>query len=144
MVNLTWRVALGAWQDRCIRWIEQPDEEALFEAATFLDFRQVHGDLTAEQALRRTVRCAAGNSRFLGRLAAAAVRRRPVSRFLGHRLGAHRGRVNLKAHGTARIVDLARLFALEVRCPETGTGPPACRSRPGQGRRGRHRPPRRL
>jgi CBS domain-containing protein len=119
--NPTWRVPLGAWQDRCIRWIEQPDEEALLEAATFFDFRQVHGDLTAEQPLRRAVRGAAGNSRFLGRLAAAAVRRRPVSRFLGHWQGANRRRVDLKAHGTAPIVDLARLFALEAGRPETGT-----------------------
>jgi CBS domain-containing protein len=44
-----------------------------------------------------------------------------VSRFLGHWQGAHRGRVDLKAHGTAPIVDLARLFALEARRPETGT-----------------------
>jgi CBS domain-containing protein len=119
--NPTWRVPLGAWQDQFVRWIEQPDEEALLEAATFFDFRRVYGDLTAEQPLRRVIRGAAGNGRFLGRLAAAAVRRRPVSRFLGHWQGAHRGRVDLKAHGTAPIVDLARLFALEARCPETGT-----------------------
>jgi CBS domain-containing protein len=119
--NPTWRVPLGAWQDRFVRWIEQPDEDALLEAATFFDFRQVHGDLTAEQPLRRTVLDAAGNSRFLGRLAAAAVRRRPVSRFLGHWQGAHRGRVDLKAHGTAPIVDLARLLALKAHRPETGT-----------------------
>ena len=119
--NPTWRVPLGAWQDRFVRWIEQPDEEALLEAATFFDFRQVYGDLAAEQPLRRTVRGAAGNSRFLGRLAAAAVRRRPVSRFLGHWQGAQRGGVDLKAHGTAPIVDLARLLALQAGHPETGT-----------------------
>ena len=33
----------------------------------------------------------------------------------------HHGRVDLKAHGTAPIVDLARLFALEAGRPETGT-----------------------
>jgi CBS domain-containing protein len=44
-----------------------------------------------------------------------------VSRFLGHWQGANRRRVDLKAHGTAPIVDLARLFALEAGRPETGT-----------------------
>ena len=61
--NPTWRVPLGAWQDRFVRCIEQPDEAALLEAATFFDFRQVYGDLAAEQPLRRVVRGAAGNGR---------------------------------------------------------------------------------
>jgi CBS domain-containing protein len=119
--NPTWRVPLGAWQDRFVRWIEQPDEEALLSVAIFFDFRQVYGDLTAEQPLRRVIRGAAGNGRFLGRLAAAAVRRRPASGLLSHWPGGHHGRVDLKAHGTAPIVDLARLLALEAGRPETGT-----------------------
>ena len=106
---------------RTSRWIEQPDEEALLEAAIFFDFRQLYGDLTAGQPLRRVIRAAAGNGRFLGRLAAAAMRRRPASGLLSHWHGGHHGRVDLKAHGTAPIVDLVRLFALEAGRPETGT-----------------------
>jgi CBS domain-containing protein len=35
--------------------------------------------------------------------------------------GEHRSRIDLKAHGTAPIVDLARLFALSAGRPETAT-----------------------
>jgi CBS domain-containing protein len=119
--NPTCRLPLAAWQDRFIDWVEQPEENALLEAATFFDFRQLHGQLHAEQPLRRVIAGAAGNRRFLGRLAAAAVRRRLAAGFLGHLRGEHRGRIDLKAHGTAPIVDLARLFALEAGRPETGT-----------------------
>ncbi len=115
------RVPLRAWQDQFARWIEQPEEDALLEAATFFDFRQLHGDLDAEQPLRRIVCRAAGNRRFLGRLAAAALRRRPPLGFLRHLRGEHRGRIDLKAHGTAPIVDLARLLALEAGSAEIAT-----------------------
>jgi CBS domain-containing protein len=115
------RVPLGAWQDQFARWIEQPEEDALLEAAIFFDFRQLHGELDAEQPLRRVVGWAAGNRRFLGRLATAALRRRPPLGFLRHLRGEHRGRIDLKAHGTAPIVDLARLLALEAGSPETAT-----------------------
>lgn len=119
--NPAWRAPLGAWQDRFVGWIEQPEEDALLEAATFFDFRQVYGELHAEPPLRRVIRGAAGNRRFLGRLAAAAVRRRLASGLLSHWHGPQGGRVDLKAHGTAPIVDLARLFALEAGRPEMGT-----------------------
>jgi signal-transduction protein with cAMP-binding, CBS, and nucleotidyltransferase domain len=60
--------------------------------------------------MRRVILGAAGNRRFLGRLAAAALRRRPASRLLGYQHGPHRARVDLKARGTAPIVDLAAAF----------------------------------
>ncbi|HKQ00577.1 MAG TPA: DUF294 nucleotidyltransferase-like domain-containing protein [Actinomycetes bacterium] len=116
-----WRLPLAAWQDRFIRWIEQPEEDALLEAAIFFDCRQLHGQLDAGQPLGRVIRGAAGNRRFLGRLAAAAVRRQPSAGFLYHLRWEPRGRIDLKAHGTAPIVDLARLFALEAGRPEGGT-----------------------
>ena len=115
------RVPLGAWQDQFTRWIEQPEEDALLEAAIFFDFRQLHGELDAEPPLRRVIGWAAGNRRFLGRLATAALRRRPPLGFLRHLRGDRRGRIDLKAHGTAPIVDLARLYALEAGRPETAT-----------------------
>jgi CBS domain-containing protein len=67
------------------------------------------------------IRRAAGSRRFLGRLAAAALRRRPPAGFPGHLRGEHRGRIDLKAYGIAPIVDLARLFALEAGSPATAT-----------------------
>jgi CBS domain-containing protein len=115
------RVPCRAWQDQFGRWIQEPEEQALLEAAVFFDFRQLHGDLDAEAALRPVIRTAAGNRRFLGRLARAALRRRPPLGFLRHLRGDHQGRIDLKAHGTAPIVDLARLLALEAGCVEIAT-----------------------
>jgi CBS domain-containing protein len=115
------RVTLGAWQDQFARWIEEPEEDALLEAAILFDFRQLHGDLAAAPPLRRVMGRAVGNRRFLGRLAAVALRRRPPLGFLRHLHGDHQGRIDLKAHGTAPIVELARLHALEAGSPETTT-----------------------
>ena len=115
------RVPLRAWQEQFIRWIEQPEEDAVLAAATYFDFRQLHGELDAEAPLRRIAGQAAGNRRFLGRLAVAALWRRPPLGFLHHLRGDHQGRIDLKAHGTAPIVDLARLLALEAGDPAVAT-----------------------
>jgi CBS domain-containing protein len=115
------RVPLGAWQEQFTRWMEAPDEDAVLAAATYFDFRQLHGDLDAEAPLRRIAGRAAGNRRFLGRLAVAALWRRPPLGFLHHLRGDHQGRIDLKAHGTAPIVDLARLLALDAGDPAVAT-----------------------
>jgi CBS domain-containing protein len=115
------RVPRRAWQQQFSSWIEEPEEEALLAAAICFDFRQLHGDLDAEVALRPVIRRAAGNRRFLGRLARAALRRRPPLGFLHQLRGDRHGRVDLKAHGTAPIVDLARLVALEAGSAELAT-----------------------
>jgi CBS domain-containing protein len=112
------RIPLRAWQDQFARWIEQPEEDALLAAAIYFDFRQLSGELDAEAPLRRVVRRASGSRQFLGRLAAAGLRRRPPLSFLGQL----HDRIDLKAEGTAPIVDLARLFALEAGSRETATG----------------------
>jgi CBS domain-containing protein len=111
------RVPLVAWQDQFARWIEQPEEEALLAAAIFFDFRQLHGELDAERPLRRVIRRASGSRRFLGRLATAALRRRPPLGFLRQL----HDRIDLKAEGAAPIVDLARLLALEAGSAEVAT-----------------------
>jgi CBS domain-containing protein len=119
--NPAWRVPRRAWQDQFSSWIQEPEEEALLDAAIFFDFRQLHGELDAEAALRPVIRGAAGNRRFLGRLAQAALRRRPPLGFLRRLRGDHEGKVDLKAHGTAPIVDLGRLLALEAGSAEMAT-----------------------
>jgi CBS domain-containing protein len=115
------RLPRRAWQQQFSSWIQEPEEEALLDAAICFDFRQLHGDLDAEAALRPVIRQAAGNRRFLGRLARAALRRRPPLGFLRQLRGDRQGRIDLKAHGTAPIVDLARLLALEAGGAELAT-----------------------
>jgi CBS domain-containing protein len=115
------RLTCRAWQQQFAGWIQEPEEDALLDAAIYFDFRQLHGELDAEGTLRPVIRQAAGNRRFLGRLAKAALRRRPPLGFLRQLRGDRQGRVDLKAHGTAPIVDLARLLALEAGSAELAT-----------------------
>jgi CBS domain-containing protein len=71
------------------------------------------------------VQSAADHPVFLASLARTALRRESPLDFLsqlrGVRRGEHRHQLDLKLHGIAAIVDLARLFALEVGLPETNT-----------------------
>jgi CBS domain-containing protein len=115
------RVPRRAWQDQFSSWIQEPEEDALLDAAICFDFRQLHGELDAEGALRPVIRRAAGNRRFLGRLARAALRRRPPLGFLRQLRGDRQGRIDLKKHGTGAIVELARLLALEAGSAELAT-----------------------
>lgn len=123
--NPRWCQPLGRWQRTFAGWIETPDEEALLRSAIFFDFRPVHGALDVEAALRPIVRGARGNGVFLARLARAALRNpAPLSFFRGltlERRGEQRDLLDLKLRGTAMVVDLARLFALEAGRAETNT-----------------------
>jgi CBS domain-containing protein len=123
--NPAWRQPLSKWQATFAHWIEVPDEEALLRCAIFFDYRQVHGTLAVEPALRPIILRARANMIFLARLARAALRTpAPLTLFRGvalERRGDQRDLLDLKHRGTAIIVDLARIFALEAGCSETGT-----------------------
>lgn len=123
--NERWRQPLRVWQGYFSRWIDVPDEQALLEAAIFFDFRQVYGDLPAEDALRPIIVRGKDQRVFLGRLARAALRAQAPVGWLGHllagRSGLRRDEIDLKLRGTAPVVDLARLYALEAGFSGTNT-----------------------
>ena len=123
--NPAWRQPLSRWQATFARWIEVPDEEALLRCAIFFDYRQVHGTLAVEPALRPIILRARANMIFLARLARAALRTpAPLTLFQSvalERRGDQRDLLDLKHRGTAIIVDLARIFALEAGRSDTGT-----------------------
>jgi CBS domain-containing protein len=123
--NPQWRQPVAVWQNYFRRWIMEPEEEALLRAAIFFDYRQVYGALDAEAALRPIVLLARNQRIFLGRLARAALRNpAPLSmlrQLIVERRGAHSGQLDLKMRGTAMIVDLARIFALEAGGTATNT-----------------------
>lgn len=119
--NERWRQPLAAWQRTFADWIDTPDEEALLRSAIFFDYRQVHGELDAAAALRPVVARARGNTIFLARLSRAAVRT-PAPLTFFRTVALERGeQLDLKQRGTALVVDLARLFALEAGRDETST-----------------------
>lgn len=123
--NPQWRQPLSVWQATFAHWIEAPDEEALLRSSIFFDYRQIYGKLDAESALRPIIARARHNRVFLGRLARAALRNpAPLNIFRNvvlERRGDRKNLIDLKMRGTAMVVDLARLFALEAGCPDTST-----------------------
>jgi CBS domain-containing protein len=123
--NPRWRMPLSGWRDTFAHWIDVPDEESLLRSAIFFDLRQIHGGLDAAAALRPVIARARGNRIFLARLARAALRNPAPLTFFQHVAVARRGErkdlLDLKERGTALVVDLARLFALEAGRPETST-----------------------
>jgi CBS domain-containing protein len=123
--NPEWRRPLSDWIGYFTRWIDVPDEEALLRTGIFFDFRQVFGTLDAATPLRATIARARGNTLFLTRLARAALRQpAPLNMFRKvtlERRGEQKHLLDLKHRGTAMVVDLARLFALEAGRSETST-----------------------
>jgi len=123
--NPEWRQPLSVWQHYFRRWIEIPDEEALLRIAIFFDYRQVYGQLPAELVLRTITQHAAEHRIFIARLARAALRQPAPLTFFRQvaleRRGEQRDLLDLKLRGTAMVVDLARLFALEAHSNETNT-----------------------
>jgi CBS domain-containing protein len=124
--NPRWRKPLQTWRSYFSDWIHVPDEEALMRASIFFDYRRVAGTLDVEQALRPIILGATKNRIFLSRLAKNALRQSPplgsfFRDFSVERDAAGRDAIDMKMRGTALIVDLARLFALEAGCSATNT-----------------------
>lgn len=123
--NPKWRQPLQTWQGYFQRWISMPEEEALLRVAIFFDYHQVHGTLEVEPGLRPIIERGKENRVFLGRLARAALRQSAPLNFFRQivleRQGDQRDLLDLKHRGTALIVDLARLFALEAGVAATNT-----------------------
>jgi len=123
--NPQWRQPLAVWQNYFRGWIDTPNENALMRLAIFFDYRRLGGKLDVEQALRPIIRRSRENRIFLGRMARAALRQPAPLSFFRHfvleRSGKARDLIDLKVRGTALIVDLARIFALECGCTDTST-----------------------
>jgi len=123
--NRQWRQPLRVWQGYFQRWIMLPDAEALLRVSIFFDYRQIHGSLDAEAALRPTVLRARDEHTFLAYLAHTAIRQpAPIGLFgrvILDRDGDRRPALDLKRNGSALIVDLARLFALRAGSSAVGT-----------------------
>ncbi len=123
--NPRWRQPLGTWQRYFEQWIRVPDEEALLQAVIFFDYRQVYGGLAVDAALRPIIEEGREHSLFMARFAKASLQHTaPLNffrRFVRESDGTTHDLVDLKHRGTAPIVDMARLFALEAGCSETNT-----------------------
>lgn len=123
--NPEWRQPLTVWESYFRHWIHLPEEEALLRVGIFFDYRQVYGTLEVESVLRPLIESGQRERIFLSRLARAALRQSPpigfFRQFVVEQHGTARDLIDLKERGTALIVDLARLFALEAGSAVTNT-----------------------
>jgi CBS domain-containing protein len=109
-VATRWRYPLQEWGRIFRQWVDLPDPEALIEAEVLLDFRRVHGDLSAAP-LDQILRGGASRPTFTVQMAKAAVAFGPPLGMFGRVRPAH-GDLDLKRGGIAAIVLLARLYSL--------------------------------
>lgn len=117
-VNEKWRQPLSKWKQIFRTWILEPEPAALMHATVFFDLRALYGDVSLADELKADLCGALRQERgFLAFLAHNAVSNRPPLSFFRHfvveRSGEYRDTFNIKLHGLAPLVDIARILALE-------------------------------
>ncbi|NLE99209.1 MAG: cyclic nucleotide-binding/CBS domain-containing protein [Propionibacterium sp.] len=121
-----WQLRESAWKRQFVQWVNEPESNAVLHAQIFFDARPTHGDFTLFERLVHVVFGGAQRaSRFLGHMAAMAVRREPpLSFFRGFVLensGQHKDQFDIKSGGLHAIIELVRVQALANGITEPGT-----------------------
>jgi CBS domain-containing protein len=124
--NPRWCLALSEWRGRFAKWIDEPDPQALLNAAIFFDFRVVHGEHRHADALRGWLaEYAPGRGAFLLPLVHAALLSRPplglVRDFVVSKGGEHPGTLDLKINGIQLFVETTRIYGLAHGVTATNT-----------------------
>lgn len=117
--NPKWRQPLGVWTETFRRWILEPEAHALMEAGIFFDLRGLYGEMSLVKELKGAIKGALQDERrFLPLLARNALVSRPPTslfhRFAVERLGENRHTFDIKQRGIRPLVDVARLFAMQL------------------------------
>jgi CBS domain-containing protein len=113
-----WNGSLAEWAGRFDEWVDAPSPEALLRAAIFFDFRRVAGALDLAP-LHAVLAESPRKPVFVRFLARAALEFKPPP-MLVLTLRANSS-VDLKLHGIAPVVFLARCYALELGGGERNT-----------------------
>jgi signal-transduction protein with cAMP-binding, CBS, and nucleotidyltransferase domain len=120
--NTAWRGAQGQWRARVTEWIGRHTPEALLNVDIFYDLQPVYGALRLGEALRFEALAAARTSPiFLRLLAEQTAQLQPALNFFGRLKSDPDGRIDLKLGGLLPLVSAARLMALKLGVPATGT-----------------------
>jgi CBS domain-containing protein len=114
-----WGGTLSEWRQRFASWIDAPSPRALLDAAIFFDYRRVEGTLDLG-ALDALVADSVERPVFLRFLARQALDFKPPPTLL-LRLRTEATAIDLKLHGIAPIVHVARCYGLEARAKGRGT-----------------------
>ena len=118
-------LTLAQWLQRFDRWMDQGAPQDLLNASIYFDLRGLCGQQSLAQQLRDHVTARASTlPRLCKQLADNSLRLKPALNWRGaldtENDGA-RAWVDLKLHGTAPLVDAARLLALKHGVPATST-----------------------
>lgn len=124
--NPRWRQDLTGWRREFARWLHEPTPDALLHAGIFFDARALAGDTSLFTALYQGVQAQAKRSaRFLGLMAAQAVRHEPplgfFRGFVLQKEGEHKDTLNLKWGGIGVVQETARVYALAAGSPAMRT-----------------------
>jgi CBS domain-containing protein len=114
------------WKARFLAWIREPTPQALLNANIVFDFRGIYGDTTLCDALREWLfGYTQANPLFLRLMVQNALETdAPVGLIRAFAVDDEpgvKGTIDLKARGTRLFVDCARVFALALGIPDTGT-----------------------
>ncbi len=118
-------LTVAQWLQRFDRWMDQGAPQDLLNASIYFDLRGLTGQQALAQVLRDHITARAATlPRLCKQLADNSLRQRPALNWRGaldtEKDGAHEW-IDLKLHGTAPVVDAARLLALRHGVAATGT-----------------------
>lgn len=124
--NPRWRQDLTGWRREFAKWLHEPTADALLHTGIFFDARALAGDTSLFTQLYQGVQAQAKRSpRFLGLLAAQAVRHEPplgfFRGFVLQKEGDHKDTLDLKWGGIGAVQETARVYALAAGSPAMRT-----------------------
>lgn len=124
--NAKWCLTLGEWRETFTHWVQSPIPEALLNAAIFFDFRALAGEPEFAGALRDWLLVqTAANPAFLRAVTTNALQAKPPlglwRDFVTDDSPEFPGTLDLKKLGVRPFVDVARVWSLAHRLPQTGT-----------------------
>jgi CBS domain-containing protein len=116
--NPEWCRPVARWEEYFRTWIRVPNGDALLNAATFFDFRPVHGDFSLAHRLRECITAELASDRTALILLAKNAAHNPPATGLWERLnvekkGAHRGLFDLKLRAMKPVTEAVRVLALD-------------------------------
>jgi CBS domain-containing protein len=119
-------LSVPEWKEKFLRWIREPTPQALLQANIVFDFRSLYGATTLADDLRSWLFGYTTEAKpFLRLMAQNALEVGPpiglIRAFATDDEPEHKGTIELKTRGTRLFVDAARVFALALGIPETGT-----------------------
>ncbi len=124
--NARWRQRVDVWRSYFSEWITDPEQHTALHGLIFFDMRPVYGDASLFGQVRDYVSTLLKSAGFFKSILAyvSILQKPPLTlfrNFIVESNGEHKDSLDIKMHGTAPIVNLARLFAVDARIETTGT-----------------------